>query len=82
MDAPKFKEEIKNNPFKLLEEIKMRMYDLSSMRYPFVSLMDQLSHCMGTRQEDEETLANYTKHFKQARDNLKSTVGTEFLKHS
>ena len=71
----------KNNPYLLLDEIKKKMYDTGRDKYPFVLLTDQLERILNTRQDDGESLADYTKRFKQSRDNVKGSLGAGFLKN-
>ena len=71
----------KNNPYLLLDEIKKKMYDTGRDKYLFVLLTDQLERILNTRQDDGESLADYTKRFKQSRDNVKGSLGAGFLKN-
>ena len=73
-------DEIKNNPYSLFDEVKKKMYDTGRDKYPFVTLTDQLDRILNVKQEDSESLMDYTKRFKQARDNAKGSLGATFLK--
>ena len=66
---------IKDNPFKLLDEIKKKMYEAGRSKYCYVGLMDQIDRILNTKQEDGENLVEYTKRFKQVRDNAKGSLG-------
>ena len=66
---------IKDNPFKLLEEIKKKMYEPGRVKYAWVGFTKQISGLLTTKQEENESLVDYTKRFKQVRDNAKSGLG-------
>ena len=70
---------IRNDPFKLLSEIKLKMYGQVRAKYEFSQVTDTLVQLFGTRQEHGETLTDYAKRFKQSRDNVKSILGESFL---
>jgi hypothetical protein len=61
-----FEAEIRDNLFKLLSEIKKKMYDLACAKYEYATLMESLKRILECKQGDEETLVDYTKKFKQA----------------
>ena len=46
---------------------------------PMRCIVSETGKTIGTKQEDEELLIECTKRFKQAQDNVKSIVGTEWL---
>ena len=75
-----FESEIKNKPIKLLEAIKEKMYDPSRVKYEYASLTDSMIRVLvGTKQEFNEDLVDYTKRFKQAKDIFKQSVGDNIL---
>ena len=75
-----FDSEIRNDPIKLLEVIKEKMYDPARAKYEFVSLTEAFSRLIvETKQEKDESLIDYTKRFKQTKDILKQTVGDKVL---
>ena len=75
-----FETTIRNDPFKLLEEIKTKMYDPARAKYEYISLTETLSRIINdSKQEEDETLIEYTKRFKQTRDIVKNALGSEFL---
>ena len=55
------------------------MYDPDQAKYEYATLTESLRIILDTRQEDEETLVKYTKRFKQARDIVQDSIGTELL---
>ena len=66
-----FETRIRNDPLVLLSEIKQKMYDPARAKYEYVSLTESLSRILNTTQLDDESLVNYTKRFKQAREILR-----------
>ena len=62
------------------EKIKLKMCNPSKVKCPHVALFEQLERPLDTKQEDEEPPIKCTKRFEQAQDNVKSIVGTEWLK--
>ena len=74
-----YESRVKNNPYELLDEIKRKMYDPEADKYPFISMTDFLYRLLVTRQDDGEELVDFIKRFKQTRDNLVGTVGSNFL---
>ena len=75
-----FDTQIRNDPIKLLEVIKEKMYDPARAKYEFVSLTEAFSRLIvETKQEKDESLIDYTKRFKQTKDILKQTVGNKVL---
>ncbi len=75
-----FATKVKDDPFELLRRIKIKMYGPSKVKFAFLTLTDQLEQVLKVRQDDDEQLNDYVKRFKQAKDNIKGTIGTEFLK--
>ena len=75
----KYKAEVWNNPFKLLEEIKLKMYGQVWAKYKYTQVTDTLVHFINTKQEHGESLIEYRKGFKQSKDNVKSILGRKFL---
>ena len=55
------------------------MYDPSKVKNPYITLTEQMERLLTTKQEDDETITEYVKHFKQARDNFKELIGDTFL---
>ena len=60
--------------------IKEKMYDPSRVKYEYASLTDSMIRVLvGTKQEFNEDLVDYTKRFKQAKDIFKQSVGDNIL---
>ena len=78
-EAINFKTDIWNDPFVLLETIKLNMYGQVRARYEFVQPTDTITQFLSLKQEHRESLIEYSKIFKQSVDNLKAISGKEFL---
>ena len=78
-EATNYEMEIRNNPFKLPKEIKTKMFGQVRAKYKYNQVTNTLLQFFGTKQEHGESLTECNKRFKQARDNVKSTLGIEFL---
>ena len=76
---PEYKDKIENDPIALLKAIQTLMHDAVRAQYPYVSMTDALSRVVNIRQQENESLLDYVKRFKQQRDILKSHVGTKVL---
>ena len=73
-----FEEKVKDDPFEMMKAIKLKMDNPSKVKCPFVTIFEQLERpLLNTKQEEEEALIEHAKRFKQAQDNVKSTMGTE-----
>ena len=55
------------------------MYEPGRSKYAFVGLTEQIERILNTKQDDGENLVDYTKRFKQVRDNAKGSLGEKFL---
>ena len=66
---------IKNNPIELLKAIKEHALNYQENRYSMSIILDAVRTLMATKQEDNESLQDYTKRFRVARDVLKSHIG-------
>ena len=79
-ESPDFETNIRNDPIALLREIKEKMYDPARAKYEYVSLTESFARIISdTKQEDKESLIDYTKRFKQSKDILKTTIGEDIL---
>ena len=78
-ESKDFESIIRDDPLELLKEIKKKMYDPARAKYEYVTLTESLSRILNTKQEDNESLVDYTKRFKQGRDILHDTVVEEIL---
>ncbi|KAI2502242.1 hypothetical protein MHU86_12214 [Fragilaria crotonensis] len=66
---------IRNDPIKLLKAIKEHALNYQESRYSMSIVLDAMRTLMGTKQKEGESLQDYTKRFRVARDVLKSHVG-------
>ena len=74
-----FETKIRNDPWLLMETIKLRMYGQVRAKYEYVQPTDTLIQFLTLKQEHGETLGDYNKRFKQGRDNLKGIFGNKIL---
>ncbi|MGL6008756.1 MAG: hypothetical protein ACRC1D_04795, partial [Culicoidibacterales bacterium] len=66
---------IKNDPVTLLKAIKEHALNYQENRYTMSIILDAMRTLMNTKQKENESLQDYTKRFRVARDVLKSHVG-------
>ena len=66
---------IRNNPIELLKGIKEHSMNYQENRYSMSIILDAFRVLLSTKQRDGESLQDYTKRFRVARDVLKSHVG-------
>ena len=76
---PDYESKIRDDPIELLQAIKLLMHDPERARYPYASLTEAMGRMINIKQGEEESLIDYTKRFKQARDIFKSHVGGDIL---
>jgi hypothetical protein len=74
-----FETTIRDDPIELLNKIKVLMHDPIRAKYHFASLIKAISRMLNLKQSENEVLLNYVKRFKEARDIMKSHVGTDIL---
>lgn len=70
---------ILNKPIKLLETIKILMHKNAKTKYPLGAYVEMCITMFTITQCDYETLAEYTKQFKEHKDMFKQMVGKDFL---
>jgi hypothetical protein len=70
---------IHNNPIELLKAIKILIHDPITSNYPYALLTSALSRFQTCKQHENEPLLDYVKRFKQQRDIIKTTIGTDVL---
>ena len=70
---------IKNDPIAVLEAIKSLMHDSVRAQNPVVSMTETLKRLVNARQQENESLLDYVKRFKQLRDVVKSMMGSTIL---
>ena len=78
METKEFETEIRNNLFRLFEAIKQKMYGPTKSKYDYLTLTSTMRKFLLIKQEDDKTLTNYTKRFKQLRDNFQVMVRRTF----
>ena len=76
-ESEDFKSKIRDNPIELLRAIRKKMYDPERAKYEWAVLTESLERILGTRQQDMESLEDYTKRFKQNKDIVKESVGQD-----
>ena len=75
---PDFDTKIYNNPIELLVAIKVLMYDTIRAQNPMVVMTETIGRLINIKQQ-EDSLLDYVKRFKQQRDILVSQLGKRFL---
>ena len=78
-DIPDYETRVMDDPIIMLQEINNKMYDPTEEKYEFETATRVFKRMFGTTQEDGEDLLDYTKRFKQSKDNFSQTVGKEVL---
>ena len=68
-----------NDLLKLLNVIKLKMYDPARVKYKFVLSTKFLLQVLTTLQSQDKNLMDYMKRFKQVRDIIWSSMGEEIL---
>ena len=74
-----FEEKIRNDPFLLLETIKLKMYGQVRAKYEYVQPTDTLLQFLSLKQDHGESIIEYSKRFKQNVDNLKAIFGKDLM---
>ena len=72
-----FLSEIKGNPIKLLNAIQEHSLSYMENKYPAIIVVEAFKNLLNLRQREDESIVDYTKRFKAARDILKSHLGGE-----
>jgi hypothetical protein len=70
-----FEDNIKNNPIELLKAVRQHSLNYQEHRYEMSIILDALGTLINLRQREQESLTDYTKRFKTARDLLVSQLG-------
>ena len=70
---------IQDDPIELLKAIKNIMHDPEHNKYPFASLTTALLQMVNIKQQEKESLIDYIKRVKQAKDVLVSHVAADIL---
>jgi Reverse transcriptase (RNA-dependent DNA polymerase) len=71
----KFGTKIKGKPIELLKIIKQNCLNYHEHRYEMSIILDSMKTLFNTKQKENESLQDYTKRFKTARDVMKSHIG-------
>ena len=66
---------MKGDPFKLLDAIKAHSVSYQENKYPMNSITDAIRNLVNLKQKEDESLIDYGRCFKVARDVFKSQVG-------
>jgi hypothetical protein len=78
-EHPNFETKIRDDPIKLLANIKVLMHDPKRAKYSFASLTEAMIRIMNIRQLENEGILDYVKRFKESRDIMKTHIGTDIL---
>jgi hypothetical protein len=71
----KFESTIKGNPIELLKLIQQNCLNYQEHRYEMSIILDSMKTLFNVKQKEHESLLDYTKRFKTARDVMKSHIG-------
>ena len=71
----KFESTIKGNPIELLKLIQQNCLNYQEHQYEMSIILDLIKTLLNVRQKEHESLQDYTKRFKTARDVMKSHIG-------
>ena len=74
-----FEAKIRNDPWLLLDTIKLRMYGQVRVKYEYVQPTDTLIQFLTLKQEHGEDLRDYNKRFMQGQDNHKGIFGDKIM---
>ena len=75
LEARKDWKDFKQDPIKLLKAIKEITHNYQDSRYPISSIYKSLKTVLNIEQQEKETLATYTKRFKNATDIMETQHG-------
>jgi hypothetical protein len=78
-EHPDYEMGLRNDHIAVLEAIKTLMHDPVCAQYPMMSMTDALSRLVNVKQQENETLLDYVKCFKQLRDVAKGQMGGAIL---
>ncbi len=70
-----FKSKIENNPIELLKAIKEHVLNYQEHWYSMSIILDAMQTLLNTKQKENESLQDYTKRFRTARDVLELHIG-------
>ena len=78
-ELTEFDADIRDNPFVLLEKIKLKMYGQVRSKYEFFQPTNTILQFLSLKQEHNKALVDYVKRFKQSVDNFKAIFGKSIL---
>ena len=70
-----FESKVENNPIELLKAIKEHALNYQENRYDMSIILDAHVTLLGTKQKEDESLQDYTKRFRVAKDVFESHMG-------
>jgi hypothetical protein len=70
-----FESKVENNPIELLKAIKEHALNYQEHRYDMSIILDAHITLLGTKQKEDESLQDYTKRFRVAKDVFESHMG-------
>ena len=70
---------IENSPLRLLTVVKELVHDHARAQCPFASGWNALQRFANLKQDDNESVIDYHKRFKQSRDIIKTQMGTKLF---
>jgi len=70
-----YENEIKDNPIELLKAIKQHALNFQEQRYDMAIMYDAFTTLFTTKQKEDESLQEYTKRFRVAKEVLESHIG-------
>jgi hypothetical protein len=74
-----FDDNIMNNPIRLLRAIKEHTLNYQDKKYPMLIIMDAFRAFATTKQKEGESLQDFTKRFKVAKDVLENHLGSPII---
>ena len=75
MERSDFESEIYNNPIKLLQAVKQHALNFDETQYSMQIITNSISAFFTTVQKDNESLSEYTRRFRVAKDIMESHLG-------
>jgi hypothetical protein len=77
-EHPDYENNLKNDPIAVPVAIKTLMHNPVRTQYPMASMTDALGRLLNVKQQENESLLDYTKRFKQLCNVRKSQMGYKF----
>ena len=81
-EHPPFATKIEDNPIALLEAIQTLTHDPIRAQNPMISKLTAMRNFLNIKQQPEESLLDYFKRLKQAKDVFKSHVGSRIFREN